>query len=132
MYYVPGNMSYPEWKKTFVDKGDDSKGGLTKVIADAIMQVTFERPELITKHYEKHREEFGDITEAEYLQKANQLYAETLSDDIEQLTRSDGSIAKYKFSTNEFLVITKDGNIRTYFKPQKGEVYWEDEHARNS
>ena len=77
-------------------------------------------------------EEFGDITEAEYLQKANQLYVEALSDDVEQLTRSDGSIAKYKFSTNEFLVITKDGNIRTYFKPQKREVYWEDEHARNS
>lgn len=131
VYYVPGNMSYPEWKKTFVDKGDDFKGGLTKVIANAIMQVTFERPELITKHYEKHREEFGDITEAEYLQKANQLYAETLSDDVKQLTRSDGSIAKYKFSTNEFLVITKGGNIRTYFKPVDGADYWRYERERN-
>lgn len=62
-------MSYPEWKKIFVNGG--SKGSLTKVIADAMMQVTFESPELITKHYEKHREEFGDVTEAEYLQKAN-------------------------------------------------------------
>ena len=131
VYYVPGNMSYSEWKKTFVDKGDDSKGGLTKVIANAIMQITFESPELITKHYEKHREEFGDITEAEYLQKANQLYAEALSDDIEQFTRSDGSIAKYKFSTNEFLVITKEGNIRTYFKPIDGADYWRYEHERN-
>lgn len=131
VYYVPGNMSYSEWKKTFVDKGDDSKGGLTKVIANAIMQITFESPELITKHYEKHREEFGDITEAEYLQKANQLYAEALSDDIEQFTRSDGSIAKYKFSTNEFLVITKEGNIRTYFKPVDGADYWRYEHERN-
>lgn len=26
------------------------------------MKVTFERSELITKHYEKHGEEFGDIT----------------------------------------------------------------------
>lgn len=131
VYYVSGNMSYSEWKKTFVNKGDDSKGSLTKVIADAIMQITFESPELITKHYEKHREEFGDITEAEYLQKANQLYAEALSDDIEQFTRSDGSIVKYKFSTNEFLVITKEGNIRTYFKPVDGADYWRYEHERN-
>lgn len=130
MYYVPANMSYSEWKKTFENNG--SKDGLTKVIANAIMQMTFESPELLTKHYEKHKEEFGDITEAEYLEKANQFYSEAVSDDIEQITRSDGSSAKYKFSTNEFLVITKDGNIRTYFKPQKRGVYWEDEHTRNS
>lgn len=129
VYYVPANMKYTDWKKAFVDNG--SKDGLTKVIANAIMQITFESPELITKHYEKHREEFEDITEAEYLQKANQLYAEAMSDDIEQFTRSDGSIAKYKFSTNEFLVITKEGNIRTYFKPVDGADYWRYEHERN-
>lgn len=129
VYYVPGNMSYSEWKKTFVDGG--SKAGLTVAAIDAIINITFESPELLTRHYEKHQGEFGDITETEYLNRANQLYREALSDDVEQIMRSDESISKYKFSTNEFLVVTKDGKIRTYFKPEKGSDYWRYEHERN-
>ena len=95
------------------------------------MKITFESPELLIWHFERHREEFGDISETEYLQKANQLYIEVLSDDVEQIIRSDGSIAKYKISTNEFLVVTEDGKIRTYFKPVDGTDYWRYEHERN-
>lgn len=82
------------------------------------------------KHYTKHAKEFGKLTETEYLKLANQLFSEPLSDDVEQITRSDGSVSKYKFSTNEFLAITKDGVIKTYFKPIGGEKYWRDEHER--
>lgn len=128
VYYVPANMKYTDWKKAFVD---GVKDGLTAVITDAIINITFKSPELLKRHYEKHQGEFGDITEAEYLDKANQLYREALSDDVEQIMRSDESISKYKFSTNEFLVVTKDGKIRTYFKPEKGSDYWRYEHERN-
>lgn len=128
VYYVPANMTFTQWKKAFVD---GVKDGLTAVITDAIINITFESPELLKRHYEKHQGEFGDITEAEYLDGANQLYREALSDDVEQIMRSDESISKYKFSTNEFLVVTKDGKIRTYFKPEKGSDYWRYEHERN-
>lgn len=128
VYYVPANMTFTQWKKAFVD---GVKDGLTAVVTDAIINITFESPELLTSHYEKHQGEFGDITEAEYLDKANQLYREALSDDVEQIMRSDESISKYKFSTNEFLVVTKDGKIRTYFKPVDGADYWRYEHERN-
>ena len=128
VYYVPANMTFSQWKKAFVD---GVKDGLTAVITDAIINITFKSPELLKRHYEKHQGEFGDITEAEYLDKANQLYREALSDDVEQIMRSDESISKYKFSTNEFLVVTKDGKIRTYFKPEKGSDYWRYEHERN-
>lgn len=128
VYYVPANMNFTQWKKAFVD---GVKDGLTAVITDAIINITFKSPELLKRHYEKHQGEFGDITEAEYLDKANQLYREALSDDVEQIMRSDESISKYKFSTNEFLVVTKDGKIRTYFKPEKGSDYWRYEHERN-
>lgn len=128
VYYVPANMTFTQWKKAFVD---GVKDGLTAVITDAIINITFGSPELLKRHYEKHQGEFGDITEAEYLDGANQLYREALSDDVEQIMRSDESISKYKFSTNEFLVVTKDGKIRTYFKPEKGSDYWRYEHERN-
>jgi len=128
VYYVPANMTFTQWKKAFVD---GVKDGLTAVVTDAIINIAFESPELLTRHYEKHKGEFGDIAEAEYLDRANQLYHEALSNDVEQIMRSDESIAKYKFSTNEFLVVTKDGKIRTYFKPEKGSDYWRYEHERN-
>lgn len=129
VYYVPANMTYAQWKKAFVNGG--AKTGLTLAVVGDIIKAEFESPELLTRHYEKHREEFGDITETEYLEKANQLFYEALSKDVEQVIRSDGSISKYKFSTNEFLVITKDEKIRTYFKPVDGAEYWRYEHERN-
>ena len=128
VYYVPANMTFTQWKKAFVD---GVKDGLTVAATDVIINITFESPELLALHYEKHQGEFGDITEMEYLDRANQLYREALSDDVEQIMRSDESISKYKFSTNEFLVVTKDGKIRTYFKPEKGSDYWRYEHERN-
>ncbi|MGN1013828.1 MAG: minor capsid protein [Butyricicoccus sp.] len=129
VYSVPSDMTFEDWKKTFVDGGN--KGGLTAMDIDGIMKATFESPELLNRHYEKHRKEFGDITPEEYLERANQLLHEELSEDVEQIVRSDGSISKYKFSTNEFLVVTVDEFIRTYFLPTDKEKYWEDEHARN-
>ena len=38
VYYVPGNMSYSEWKKTFVDNG--SKDGLTLATIGSIIKNT--------------------------------------------------------------------------------------------
>lgn len=83
------------------------------------------------KHYQKRLDEFGSITSDEYLQLANELASAPLSDDVEQIERSDGSISKYRFSTNDFLVITEDGSIRTFFKPKNTKDYWLEEHKRN-
>ena len=48
-----------------------------------------------------------------------------------QLKRSDESISKYRFSTNDFVVINADGTIRTFFKPVDKEAYWQYELDRN-
>lgn len=127
---VPADMSFGEWKGRFVD-GNDLQDTETDGIIENVFRVTFESPELLTRHYEKHRNEFGDITEKEYLERANWLFWASPSKDVEQLTRSDGSVSKYKFSTNEFLVINPDKTIKTYFLPQAKEVYWRYEHERN-
>lgn len=92
---------------------------------------TFSSQETLEKHYQKRLDEFGSITSDEYLQLANELASAPLSDDVEQIERSDGSISKYRFSTNDFLVITEDGSIRTFFKPKNTKDYWLEEHKRN-
>lgn len=87
--------------------------------------------ETLQEHCQKHSAEFGGISESEYVQKANALANELESDDVASLKRSDGSTSKYRFSTNEFVVINEDGTLRTYFKPVKGAEYWKDEIERN-
>lgn len=91
----------------------------------------FASEQLLQKHYDKHLNEFGNISMQDYLERANAFADLPLSEDIVQLTRSDGSISKYCFSTNEFVVVTADGNIRTYFKPKTKEAYWNEELERN-
>ena len=91
----------------------------------------FVSEQLFQKHYDKHLSEFGEISKERYLEKANALADAPLSEDIVQLVRSDGSIAKDCYSTNEFVVVTADGNIKTYFKPETKEAYWDEEIDRN-
>ena len=86
----------------------------------------------IAWHLNKHRADFDGWTEDQYLQRARDLLTEPLNPgELEEVTRSDGSISRYCYSTNEFVATTSDGNIRTFFKPEHGEEYWEDEHTRN-
>lgn len=83
-----------------------------------------------SEHFENHGEDVGAKTLAEYSKKANELWDLDLSDDVEELEREDYSVARYKFSTNEFSTIDENGNLTTYFKPDRGIDYWYDEIER--
>ncbi len=80
------------------------------------------------QHYDKHGHEFtpifGKITMEEYLMYANALIQ---SEDEEILTKTekeDGDFMYFRPSTEEFLVLSTDGYIRTYFIPTAGIDYW--------
>lgn len=86
----------------------------------------------ITWHFEKHKDEFPGVTEKQYLERARELLQKALeAGELEEIKRSDGSVSRYSFSTNEFVATTEDGNIRTFFRPKNGKKYWEEEHERN-
>lgn len=91
----------------------------------------FATKELLDRHFTKHQQEYGTISEAEYLRIANELADAPPSDDVKQLMRSDNSVSKYRVSTNDFVVVNEDGTIRTLFKPEKKEAYWDEELERN-
>lgn len=96
------------------------KSRLTSGGNDGKIEVRFETPEKMQKHYDKHIDKYGNISISEYIALANELVNAKDTDDIERIVRSDESTAIYRFSTNDFLVITKDGYIRTFFKPDEG------------
>lgn len=86
----------------------------------------FASQKLFDQHYQKHvidQQEFGDITQEEYLNMANILLNST-GDNILTKTEEDGDLLFYNIDTNEFAVLRTDGVIRTYFKPSAGIDYF--------
>lgn len=86
---------------------------------------TFRNDDLYDSHYIKHGAEFGNITQDEYLEMANDLINSDSPDVLHKTEKEDGDYLFYNTETNEFLVLSTDGYIRTYFKPDDGIKYWE-------
>ena len=73
-------------------------------------------------HYYKHGKEMGFEDEQSYVEAANRVIV-----DPESLhkTQDDGDDVYYLESTNEFVVVSEDGYIRTYFSPDSGKRYYD-------
>lgn len=84
---------------------------------------TFRNDGLLKEHFEKHGEEFPYSTKEEYLEGANIMLANP--DKLHKVEKEDGDDVYYLESTNEFIVVSKDGYLRTYFKPSKGRKYFD-------
>ncbi|MCM1246341.1 MAG: Ig-like domain-containing protein [Roseburia sp.] len=83
----------------------------------------FRTQQLLDSHYVKHGAEFGNITKEQYLAAANKLLNSSGANILKK-TEPDGDILIYNTDTNEFLVLSYDGFIRTYFKPSDGIDYF--------
>ncbi|MEG0072476.1 MAG: hypothetical protein RR362_01215 [Raoultibacter sp.] len=84
----------------------------------------FASQEKFDQHYKKHGREFGDISQDEYLQKANDLIESSAPTVKTKSEKTDGDTCYYDTATNEFLVLTKKGVIRTFFHPDDGIDYF--------
>ena len=80
------------------------------------VEYSFRSEKQYVDHFKKHGHEFGDITIEEYLQMANDLINSD-SDTLHTKISKDGDYLFYDEETNEFLVLSDDGYIRTFFKP---------------
>ncbi len=86
-------------------------------------EYSFRSKNQYVSHYEKHGAEFGDITIEEYLEMANDLINSD-SETLHTKMSEDGDYLFYDEATNEFLVLSADGYIRTFFKPTAGIDYY--------
>lgn len=91
----------------------------------AVQKYYFRSEKLFDSHYEKHGAEFGDITQDEYLDLANELINAEGENILHKTEKEDGDFLYYNTESNEFLVLSTDGYIRTFFKPSAGLDYWE-------
>ena len=64
----------------------------------------------------------GYDSKEEYLAGANAVIANP--DSLHKLEEEDGDNVYYLEETNEFVIVSTDGYIRTYFWPQDGIAYY--------
>lgn len=84
----------------------------------------FASQELLDSHFDKHAHEFNGqyATAEEYEAGANRVI--NSSDALYKTEKEDGDHIYYIEETNEFVVVSKSGSIRTYFKPTDGIDYF--------
>lgn len=93
-----------------------------KATTKDLTKLKFAKGEL-EAHYKKHKREYGNISQSEYLKKAQAL-AGTTGKHILTKKRSNGDILKYNTKTNDYLALDKNDRIKTFFKPSQGIKYW--------
>jgi len=96
-----------------------SEGGSSS--AEAVTY-TFRKDEYLQQHFEKHGDEFDYETSEEYLAGANRVI--TSPDALYKTEKEDGDGVYYIEETNELVILSTDGYIRTYFRPNDGIDYF--------
>lgn len=82
----------------------------------------FRKQQYLDEHFAKHGSEFDYETAEEYLAGANRVINDPNS--LYKIEAEDGDHIYYLESTNEFVVVSTDGYIRTYFRPSAGIDYF--------
>ena len=82
----------------------------------------FRNEDLLEQHYEKHGMEMGFESMEAYEDAACAVVYHP--DVLSKTEKEDGDYVYYVEETNEFVVISQDGYIRTYFNPSAGIDYF--------
>ena len=82
----------------------------------------FRNQKLLDSHYEKHGIEMGFESAAAYEAAASAVVNNPEA--LHKTEKEDGDDVYYLEDTNEFVIVSKDGYIRTYFNPNDGIKYF--------
>lgn len=86
-------------------------------------QYYFRNDTLLTQHFEKHGIEMGFDSKESYEAAASKVV--TNPDALHKIEAEDGDDVYYLEETNEFVIVSGDGYIRTYFLPSGGKKYFD-------
>ena len=87
------------------------------------VQFHFRSKKLLDQHYEKHGIEMGFASAEEYEKAASDVINNPAA--LRKTETEDGDYVFYVEETNEFVVVSTDGFIRTYFLPDSGKAYYD-------
>lgn len=82
----------------------------------------FRNEKLLNSHYQKHGIEMGFNSAEEYEKAASSVASNPNA--LHKTESEDGDDVYYIEDTNEFVIVSSDGYIRTYFNPDDGIDYY--------
>jgi hypothetical protein len=113
--------------------GAAAAGALATRVRDAADQVAADEgngwgnPSTLQDHFNRHGGDFGSSSPEEYAQQARDFFQRAVEEHLPTKVDSDGTIRIYDPATNEFGSYNADGTTKTYFKPTRGQDYWDDQ-----
>ena len=88
-----------------------------------VSDYTFKSSKKLDDHFEKHGIDMGFETKEDYVYAANLVISNPES--LHKYEKEDGDDVFYLEATNEFVVLSTEGYIRTYFCPDSGKKYYD-------
>lgn len=119
-----GTASDTDKQQTFTQNTVQSADSIdnTDKASDTNKTYTFRNQKLLNSHYEKHGKDMGFSSAKEYEKAASAVV--TNPEALHKTEAEDGDDVYYVESTNEFVIVSTDGYIRTYFNPDAGIAYY--------
>ncbi len=96
--------------------------GSTKERADYI-EYKFANEDRLNEHFEKHGIAMGFESSAEYEKAASDVVNDPGA--LHKIEAEDGDDVYYLESSNELVIVSTRGYIRTYFLPDDGKAYFD-------
>lgn len=72
----------------------------------------------LADHFLKHGGDFGAANETEYELFADTFLGSPLDPTVQEGLRKNGDTLRYNAATQEFGILSRDGFIKTYYKPK--------------
>ena len=88
-------------------------------------QYCFRNSELLNEHYKDHGIEMGFASAEEYEKAAAAVI--DAPGVLHKYEKEDNDDVYYLENTNEIVIVSTDGFIRTYFKPDRGKDYFDEQ-----
>ncbi len=88
-----------------------------------VKKYKFRSKKLRDQHYEKHGKDMGFDTAEAYVSAANDVISDPSS--LYKIEKEDGDDVYYRERDNAFVVVSKDGYLRTFFYPDRGKKYFD-------
>lgn len=93
-------------------------------------EIGFRNRARLLEHFRKHGREFRVKQSADYLRLAQTLRDRARSDDVLEFVRNDAVTCKFDRASGAFVAYNSDGTLRTFFRPNDGEAYFERQKSR--
>jgi len=94
-------------------------------------EIGFASAERLDEHYRKHGREFGHVSKQRYLRLAQALRDRPAGGLVLEAVRKDGVITRYDRGSGAFIAFDRDGTIRTFFRPARGDAYFRSQLSRS-